>query len=212
VVEVRTPDGDAVGGVVPHIIYARGALRTQKNAEFRKEVCADGAAELAKGTYVRALYSRKDVVLEDRTRVGRWLCSEGNISVGEHCDLGARTLAEGRLEIGRMSRFRYLYGMPVATRREGEAPVAAETPAVTGESIDTAAVYAANNNLTLPPSTRMAPGAPQPTPALRHETNPRPYFAPMINAPFFIPGTTTTHSDLSRSGCGTPLSGACMIS
>ena len=45
---------------------------------------------------------------------------------------------------------------------------------------------------TLPPSTLMPAGADQPV-AVRHDTKPRPYFAPTTNAPFFKPGTIATH-------------------
>src|SRR5580704_14712630 len=49
-------------------------------------------------------------------------------------------------------------------------------------------------NPTLPPSTRIAAGADQPTPpGLQHSMNPLPYLAPTMKAPFLRPGTSTTH-------------------
>ena len=63
-------------------------------------------------------------------------------------------------------------------------------------------------NPKLPPSTRTAAGADQPTPSLlRQETNPLPYLAPTMNAPFFNPGTITMHCALFSRSCGIDLSG-----
>src|ERR1700730_9400754 len=59
----------------------------------------------------------------------------------------------------------------------------------------------------LPPSIAMDPGELHPSPALRHEANPRPYLPPTPKAPFFKPGTMITHLALSNSSWGMPLSG-----
>src|SRR5262249_16901798 len=60
----------------------------------------------------------------------------------------------------------------------------------------------------LPPSTRTAPGADQPTPSFfRQETNPFPYFPPKMNAPFLRSGTMTKHCARDSRSCGMDLSG-----
>src|SRR5581483_11746269 len=65
----------------------------------------------------------------------------------------------------------------------------------------------------LPPSTRMEPGAVHPTPPERRQlTNPLPYLAPTMNAPFFRPGTITMHCARLRRSCGIDLSGMPMTS
>src|SRR5258705_5996599 len=65
---------------------------------------------------------------------------------------------------------------------------------------------------TLPPSTLSPAGADQPPPALRQTMKPRPYLAPITNAAFFTPGTTTTQAALPSKSCGIPLSGEPIIS
>src|SRR6185503_7326116 len=60
----------------------------------------------------------------------------------------------------------------------------------------------------LPPSTRIEPGADQPTPPSRRQlTNPFPYLAPTMKAPFFRPGTMMMHWALPSRSCGIDLSG-----
>ena len=65
---------------------------------------------------------------------------------------------------------------------------------------------------TLPPSTRTPPGADQPPDARRHDRKPRLYLPPTMNAPFFMPGTTTTHSAFLNRSRGMPASGCSAIS
>src|SRR6202521_1609120 len=68
-------------------------------------------------------------------------------------------------------------------------------------------------NPTLPPSTRTAPGADQPTPPfLRQETKPLPYLAPMMKAPFLRSGTITMHSALFSRSWGMDFSGMSITS
>src|ERR1035437_4798738 len=64
----------------------------------------------------------------------------------------------------------------------------------------------------LPPSTRIAAGAPQPARFWRQTAYPRPNLAPMPSAACFIPGTMTMQCAVSSNSCGTPLSGVAMIS
>src|SRR5581483_5241642 len=58
----------------------------------------------------------------------------------------------------------------------------------------------------------MAAGADHDPPSLRHSMNPLPYLPPMMKAPFFNPGTITTHAAFWKRSDGIPLSGAAMIS
>jgi acetyltransferase-like isoleucine patch superfamily enzyme len=154
-VEVKKETVNTVTGVVPHILVVCGTLETNRGSMFKKEVWVQGNALLGSGTAVRALYSGGSITLEDQVRVSRWMTAEGTIRAGNHTDLGMRLVAEKRVDLGSKCRFKYLYGMPVAVAavsgRQDETP----PPVPSGGEIASAAIYVANNALSLPPGTVM---------------------------------------------------------
>ena len=156
------------GETVSHILYVKGTFLSQKGARIPAEVYAKGTATLGEETLIRALAGDGDIVLGPRTKVIRWVGTDGAMRIGEACTLGVSCACDGSMEIDKGCVFRALFGNPVATHKaslseqvmpRGEPASERETPAAAPDNrvrnIEDLAWYATRNTLSVPPSARV---------------------------------------------------------
>lgn len=78
--------------------------------EFRKEIYSGENAKLTKGELkLRAVCSKKKMILGNNVTVLRWADAEETLTVYDNCDLGISASAGRKMSIGRNCQFRRLY-------------------------------------------------------------------------------------------------------
>lgn len=114
-------DGIAEYPPVCHsIVYAENLeFQPPAGISFEKEVYACQNAYLFGIKTVRAICSKKDLVLGSGTRVLRWVDAEGTLTVFDDCDLGISASSNTKIIIGSNSRFRRLFAPTILF---GQAP------------------------------------------------------------------------------------------
>lgn len=92
------------------IIYAENHdFRSKQGIRFEKEVYARQNAFLSGMNTVRAICSKKNLVLGNGTRVLRWADAEGTLTAFNGCDLGISATSKTKIIIGSNCNFRRLY-------------------------------------------------------------------------------------------------------
>lgn len=92
------------------IVYAENKDFTpQSGISFEKEVYARQNAFLHGINSVRAICSKKNLVLGNGTRVLRWADAEGTLTILNDCDLGISASSNTKIVIGNNCSFRRLY-------------------------------------------------------------------------------------------------------
>jgi predicted acyltransferase (DUF342 family) len=101
---------------VQNVQYVRGDLRAEAGVRFGKEVFVSGTASIGARSRLRTLACDGPLILGEGTRVSRWLDAEGEIVVGEGCDLGISAASAQGIRLGDRVQFRRLFGNPVTTQ------------------------------------------------------------------------------------------------
>ena len=92
------------------IVRGRTFFPKGRSIEFLKEIyCTDDAYLLAKDIKLRAIYSKKRLLLGNGVRIVRWADAEGAVSVYDGCDLGISVSSGEQLIVGFDCRFHRLY-------------------------------------------------------------------------------------------------------
>ena len=90
---------------------------------FQKEIyCGADARFTAENTHLRAVYSKKRVLLGNGCRVLRWVDAEGAVAVYDHCDLGQSLSSGEQLVVGYDNTFRRLYAPVVRLGQRPDEP------------------------------------------------------------------------------------------
>lgn len=109
-------EGNAIiANDIKHLIFAKDSFSTGEDVFLYKEVYAKGQVEIGANNNLRALASDSDVLLSDGVVLKRWIGTDGNIKVGNNCNLGIMVSANKKIEIGAKCIFRRIYGNPVMT-------------------------------------------------------------------------------------------------
>jgi len=96
--------------VCQSIIYAINLdFRPQAGTRFEKEVYARQNAYLSGVETIRAICSKKNLVLGNGTKVLRWVDAEGTLTASDDCDLGISATSTTKIIVGGNCRFRRLY-------------------------------------------------------------------------------------------------------
>lgn len=98
-----------------NIFYVKKNITTGKNVILKKEIFAKGSAFIGENNFLRALTCDGNIEVLKGTKFLRWVDAEGNINIGEDCDLGISVSCNGKLSLSRNVSFRRLYGFPVIT-------------------------------------------------------------------------------------------------
>lgn len=101
---------------VQNVQYVRGDLRAENGVRFGKEVFVGGVASIGARSRLRTLACDGPLTLGEGTRVSRWLDAEGEIVVGEGCNLGISAASAQGIRLGDRIQFRRLFGNPVTTQ------------------------------------------------------------------------------------------------
>jgi len=102
-------------GKQTEILVARGELIVGEKATCSGELFARDSARIGRGAVLRTLSCESDVRLEEAVRIERWLDADGDVIVGDACNLGVGAAAGGSLMIGDRVKFSRLFGAPVTT-------------------------------------------------------------------------------------------------
>jgi predicted acyltransferase (DUF342 family) len=106
---------------VPNVIMVKGSLHIEEKGVLLKEAKVFGSSEVGSGSDLRAMACDGDITLGSHVLVRRWIDAEGNILVGEECNLGYLASSEKILTMDRKCRFRRLYANPIQTYSNGRA-------------------------------------------------------------------------------------------
>lgn len=98
-----------------HLLYVMGNLSSGCKAFFNKEVYVKGNAKIGPSNIIQALVGLGDVTVSEGTQFRRWIDADGNITIGENCDLGISVSSGDKINLARNCIFRRLYGMPIFT-------------------------------------------------------------------------------------------------
>lgn len=107
--------------VIPYVYYVKSNMASGRDVFFKKEVYVKGSARLGQDNQLRAIACDEDIEVSKGTKLYRWLDAEGNVEVGEDCDLGVSATCAGRLSVAHKCSFQRLYGHPVVVETGGEA-------------------------------------------------------------------------------------------
>lgn len=78
--------------------------------EFQKEIYSANNIVLNQGRLIaRALYSRKNIILGNETKIERWVDAEGTLAIYNNCNLGISASSKVRMSIGEGCSFRRLF-------------------------------------------------------------------------------------------------------
>lgn len=92
------------------VVYAENLeFRPQAGIRFEKEVYARQNVHLYGVETIRAICSKKNLVLGSGTQVLRWVDAEGTLTAFDGCDLGISASSTTKILIGINCRFRRLY-------------------------------------------------------------------------------------------------------
>jgi len=80
-----------------------------KDTVFHKEIYARHNVAVREGVELRAVCAKKQVVVCDNVDIGRWIDSEGTMTVYDNVDLGVSATSANRITLGRNVRFKRLY-------------------------------------------------------------------------------------------------------
>lgn len=90
------------------VICREGEFHPPQHKEFLKEIYSEVNTFIKGENVLRALYSRKDIVLGNKTQIVRWVDAEGTVAVYDDCDLGISATSAARMSIGKNCKFRRL--------------------------------------------------------------------------------------------------------
>lgn len=106
-------EADKLAVYPPHctsVVYAENLdFRPPEGIYFGKEIYARQNAFLYGIETVRAICSKKDLVLGSGTKVLRWVDAEGTLKVSDNCNLGISASSNTKIVIGNNCVFRRLY-------------------------------------------------------------------------------------------------------
>ncbi|KPL17963.1 MAG: hypothetical protein AMJ92_10210 [candidate division Zixibacteria bacterium SM23_81] len=100
---------------VENVQYVRDDLQTEAGVRFNKEVFVGGKAHIGAKSRLRTLACDGAVTMGEETRVARWLDAEGEITVGDGCNLGVSAASPRGISLGDRVQFKRLFGNPVTT-------------------------------------------------------------------------------------------------
>jgi len=152
IVEIAAEKSIPPGETIDHVLYIKDRFKSHQHGTFTKEIYVAGNANVGEENELRALAADGRITLDRKTKVTRWIDSEGNIIAGEDCDLGWSASCGGKLTISSGCQFRRLYGLPVATRERSPKDTPSFHPKGIEEIGDTALVIG-EEWFILPPST-----------------------------------------------------------
>lgn len=98
-----------------HLLYVLGNLSSGCKTILNKEVYVKGDAKIGSSNIIQALVCMGDVSVSEGTQFRRWIDADGNITIGENCDLGISVSSGDRISLACNCIFRRLYGMPILT-------------------------------------------------------------------------------------------------
>lgn len=100
---------------IHHLLYVQGDLVSGNGVYLGKEVYVTQNALLGQNNVVQAMVSEGYVSLGRGSKVRRWLDAEGDIHVGEQCNLGINISSGGKIFLGKNAVFRRVFAIPVIT-------------------------------------------------------------------------------------------------
>ena len=90
---------------------------------FRKEIyCEKDGLFTGENTHLRAVYSKKRILLGNGCQVLRWVDAEDAVAVFDHCDLGQSLSSGEQLVVGYDNTFRRLYAPVIRLGQRPDAP------------------------------------------------------------------------------------------
>lgn len=101
------------GREVNHMLYVIGKFTSGSHARFAKEVYVTDNAIIGSNNIFQAFAGDMDITIDRGTQFLRWLDAEGDVRIGEGCNLGINASSGGKLIVGRECLFRRLFGMPI---------------------------------------------------------------------------------------------------
>lgn len=105
------------------IARAHDFCPAEAGLNFKKEIyCQTDARFTAENTHLRAVYSKKRVLLGNGCRVLRWVDAEGAVAVFDHCDLGQSLSSGEQLVVGYDNTFCRLYAPVVRLGQRPDEP------------------------------------------------------------------------------------------
>ena len=105
------------------IARAHDFCPAEAGLNFKKEIyCEENARFTAENTHLRAVYSKKRVLLGNGCRVLRWVDAEGAVAVFDHCDLGQSLSSGEQLVVGYDNTFCRLYAPVVRLGQRPDEP------------------------------------------------------------------------------------------
>jgi len=105
---------------INHILFVKGDLTSGESVVFNKEIYVKGKVKIGENNLLRAITAEGDIILSDGVKIVRWIGSDGNIYVGNNCNLGISAGAGETIKISGKCIFRRLYGNPVIIEKIGE--------------------------------------------------------------------------------------------
>lgn len=111
------------GRIMSDICFVKRDLRSGSKVLFEKEVYVQGSASIGEFNQLRALACDGEVAVSSGVKLIRWLDAEGSIRVASGSDLGISASSGQKLIIEENCSFKRLYGLPVITGQEHEAPI-----------------------------------------------------------------------------------------
>lgn len=98
---IRSDSSQILPEVCDSVVYAQNeTFRAVPGTVFNKEIFACQEAYFMHNNQMRAVYSKKHLLLGNGTKVLRWADSEESVSVYDHCELGLSLSSAGRVVVG----------------------------------------------------------------------------------------------------------------
>lgn len=96
--------------VCDSIVFAENLdFRPPSGVQFEKEVYANKDAYIFGISMIRAICSKKNILLGDGTEILRWVDAEGILYVYDDCNLGISASSKAKITLGKNCTFRRLY-------------------------------------------------------------------------------------------------------
>jgi predicted acyltransferase (DUF342 family) len=100
---------------IHHLLYIQGDLVSGNRVYLGKEAYVTQNAVLGQNNVIQAMVAEGQISLGRETKIRRWLDAEGDIHVGERCNLGINISSGGKIFLGKNSVFRRVFAIPVIT-------------------------------------------------------------------------------------------------
>lgn len=108
---------------IDHLLCVQGDLISHSNAQFHKEVFVTGDASMGPSNTIQVLAAEGNVAIAADVQLKRWLDADGDIDIGERCNLGISASSGRKLHLGKNCVFRRLYGVPITTGDGGKTSI-----------------------------------------------------------------------------------------